>query len=231
MQVEVTAMPRDSKGRRQVKKLRREGKIPGILYGHEFDPIPIAIDEKRFKHLLRHEDLHGLLNLKVEGVEDGDYTVVLKEIQRHPLRDDILHVDFQRIRGDEELTAEVSLHFVGEPVGVKAGGILQHYLYEVTVQCLPKDLPESIEVDISRLNLKENLRIHDLPTLENVHYLNNPEEIVAAVTPKRVREAVAVVEEEAAEEGVEEAPEAAEEAPGEAAPTGEEEETPPEEAQ
>lgn len=178
--------------------------IPGVLYGHGFETLPLAIEERAFKALLRQEKgLHGLLVLKVEGVKDGKHTVLVKEMQRHPLRDDILHVDFQKTRSDEELTAEVSLNFTGEPVGVKAGGILQHYLYEVSVQCLPKDLPEVIEVDIAHLELKENLRISDLPSFEGVRYLNSPEEIVAAVTPKRIREELeAVVEEEVEEEGV-----------------------------
>lgn len=176
--------------------------------------------------LRRERGLHGLLRLRIEGAEDGEHTVVVKEVQRDPIKDHILHVDLQKIHADEELQAVVNLRFVGEPVGVRAGGILNHYLYQVHVQCLPKDLPEYIEVDVSNLNLKQNLRISDLPKLEGVRYLNKPEEIVAAVTPKRVREAaraVRVLFEEAEEEAVSseeeeataEEAETAEEAPAE----------------
>lgn len=213
MQAKLVVAPREVTGKRAARKMRREGLIPGVLYGHEFDSMLLTIDGRTFKALLRQErGMHGLLNLEVEGVKDGEYTVVVKEIQRHPLRDDILHVDFQKIRSDEELTADVSIHFTGEPVGVKEGGILQHYLYQVNVQCLPQNLPQSIEVDISHLALKENLRVHDLPALAGVRYINNPEEIVAAVALKRVRELVTTPEEEALEEAAAEEAMAKEEA-------------------
>ena len=196
MQAELVAAPREETGKEAVKKMRHDGRIPAVLYGHGFDTILISLDERSFKALLRHEKgLHGLLNLRVEGAEESAHMVVVKEVQRHPIKDHILHVDFQKILGDEELHAEVSLHFLGEPAGIKAGGILQHYLYEVTVACLPKDLPEYIEVEISGLNLKENLRINDLVVLEGIRYVNNPEEIVVAVTPKRVKEEEKEVEE------------------------------------
>ncbi len=225
MQTVLNAVPRSHKGKQAAKRLRREGLIPAILYGHKFDPVLLALEEKSFLAALRREKgLHGLLSLKVAGDRDG-HTVVVKEVQRDPLKDHVLHVDLQRIHADEELHAVVSLHFKGEPVGVKAGGILQHYLYEVNVQCLPKDLPEYIPVDVSHLDLKENLRISDLPLLDGVKYINKPEEIVAAVTPKRVREVAKVVTELYEEEAEEEAAAEAEEAAGgKAAPSPEGEE-------
>ena len=214
MQAELVAVPRVEKGKEAAKRMRHAGRIPAVLYGHGFDPILISLDERSFKSLLRHEKgLHGLLAMKVEGDKGDAHTVVVKELQRDPIKDYILHVDFQKIRGDEELHAEVALQFTGEAAGVKAGGIMQHYLYGVTVACMPEDLPELIEVDVSGLNLKENLRIHDLPVMEGIRYINSPEEIVAAVALKRVREE-AKVEEELFAEG-EAAP--AEGAPGEGA--------------
>jgi len=215
MQTELIAAPREETGKEAAKRMRHDGRIPAVLYGHGFDTRLLSLDEKAFKTLLRH-GLHGLLNLKVEGAKEDEHTVLVKEIQRDPIKDHILHVDFQKIRGGEELQAEVSLQFIGEPAGVKAGGILQHYLYEVSVQCLPKDLPEFIEVDISGLELKENLRISDLVTIEGVKYANSPEEIVVAVAPKRVKEEVEVEEELIEGEVPEEVEEGAEaEAPAE----------------
>lgn len=196
MQAKLVAATREDKGKRAAKRMRREGRIPAVLYGHDFEPVTLALDERSFKALLRQgKGLHGLLDLKIEGGKGGEHAVVIKEVQRHPFKDHILHVDFQKIRSGEMLHAEVSLNFIGEPVGVKAGGILQHYLYEVSVQCLPADLPEYFDVDITHLDLKDNLRVSDLPRIEGVKYLNSPEEIVTAVTPKRVREEVRVLEE------------------------------------
>ncbi len=211
MQVELVAAPRAETGKEAAKKMRNEGRLPAALYGHGFNTTLLSLDERSFKALLRHEKgLHGLLNLKVEGDKGGAHTVVVKEVQRHPIKGRILHVDFQKIRSDEEVHTEVALQFVGEPAGVKAGGILQHYLYGLTVACLPGDLPEYIEIDVSGLNLKENLRISNMPQLEGIRYVNNPEEIVVAVTPKRVKEEVREVTELFEEV-----------APGEAAAAGE----------
>ncbi len=205
MQTELVAVPRDETGKEAAKRMRHDGRIPAVLYGHGFKSRLLSLDEREFKALLRH-GLHGLLSLKVEGAKESAQTVVVKEVQRDPIKDYILHVDFQKIRGDEELQAEVVLQFTGEPVGIKAGGILQHNLYEVTVQCLPKDLPDYIEVDISGLDIKDNLRVSDLVSIEGVRYVNNPEEIVAAVAPKKIKEEVAeeeLLEEELAEEAAE----------------------------
>lgn len=216
MEEKLTASPREKTGKEYAKKLRNQGKIPAILYGHRFQPLPICIEEKSFRTLLRKEKgLHGLLQLEVEGMEDGKHTVVVKEVQKDPVKDIILHVDFQKIRLDEEITAEVPLRFVGEPVGVKAGGILQHFLYEISVQCLPVDLPEEITVDVSHLDVRDNLRVEDLPEVKGIKYLNKPEEVVAAVAPKKVKEAAVAAEGEEAEEEAAAAPAGAEEGGGE----------------
>lgn len=221
MQEKLVVYPREGKGKEHCRKLRREGRVPAVIYGHGFDPLPVSLVEKEFRALLRREKgIHGLLSLRVEG--DGEHMVLIKEIQKDPIKDHLLHVDFQRVKADEAISAVVPLKLVGEPRGVRAGGLLQHFLYEVQIQCLPKDLPEEIVVDISRLNVKESLRVSDLPRLEGIRYLNSPEEVVVSITPKRVRAGVRAVveelEEEAEEAAVEEA--AAEEALGEE--TGEE---------
>ncbi len=218
MQVELVAAPREEKGKEAAKRMRHAGRIPAVLYGHGFEAMLISLDERSFKALLRREKgLLGLLNLVVEGDAQQAHTVVVKELQRDPIKDHILHVDFQKIRGDEELQAEVALQFIGEPVGLKAGGILQHLLYSVVVACLPKDLPEHVEVDISGLDVRENLRVSDLPAIEGVRYINNPDEVVTAVTPRRVRDEAKGVEEfleeGVPEEGVPEAAPAEEETP------------------
>ena len=217
MQAELVAAPREETGKKAAKRMRHAGRIPAVLYGHGLDTILISLDERSLKALLRREKgLLGLLNLKLEGGAERAQTVMVKEMQRDPIKDHILHVDFQKVRGDEELQAEVALQFMGEPAGIKAGGILQHLLYSVTVACLPRDLPDYIELDISGLEIRENLRVSDLPVIEGVRYVNSPDEVVTAVTPKRVRDEIKTAE-ELLEEGV---PEEGE--PGEAPPEGEE---------
>ena len=225
METELVVVPREKSGKTASKKQRKEGWVPAVVYGHGFETMLLSVNEREFMALLRQEGgAHGLLNLKVEGLEDGEHTVVVKEIQRHPIKDHILHLDFQKIRKGEEMTTEVALQFVGEPVGVKEGGILQHYLYEITVKCLPKDLPEPIEVDISHLEIKDNVRVSDLIQFEGVEYLNSPEEVVVTVQPKRIHEEIVEeVEEEELEEGEVPEEEAPEEEEAEAAPEKEEE--------
>jgi large subunit ribosomal protein L25 len=228
MQTELVVVPREVKGKKAAKKLRKEGRFPAVVYGHGFESMLLSVNELEFMALLRQAGgVHGLLNLKVEGLEDGEHTVVVKEIQRHPIKDYILHVDFQKIRKGEEMTTEIALHFTGEPVGVKAGGILQHNLYEITVKCLPKDLPESIDLDISHLDIKDNLRVGELAQFEGVEYLNSPEEVVVAVVPKRLKEEIEeeVPEELELEEGEVPEEEAAEGEEAEAASEKEEKKT------
>jgi large subunit ribosomal protein L25 len=216
MQEKLVVYPREGKGKEYCRKLRREGKVPAVIYGHGFEPMPVSLVEKEFRALLRREKgIHGLLSLRVEG--DGEHMVLIKEIQKDPIKDHLLHVDFQRVKADEAISAVVPLKLVGEPRGVRAGGLLQHFLYEVQIQCLPKDLPDEIVVDISRLNVKESLRVGDLPRLEGIRYLNSPEEVVVSITPKRVRAGVRAVVE--LEEEMEEA--AAEDQAAEETPEGE----------
>jgi large subunit ribosomal protein L25 len=200
MQVKLSAAPREVKGKERVRKLRGEGRIPAVLYGHEFEPQLLSLDHHEFVSLLRRRGgLHGLLNLKVEGVKDGEHTVVIKEVQKHPIKDIVLHVDFQRVKETEKIHAEVPLRYSGEPAGVKLGGLLQHSLYEVRVEALPRDLPEHIDLDISGLKLGQSLRVADLPELPGVHYLNNPDETVVMVIARRVKAHLIEGEEEGEE--------------------------------
>jgi|YNPBryantNP2012_1023418.scaffolds.fasta_scaffold04777_2 large subunit ribosomal protein L25 len=220
MQVKLKAEPRTEKGKERARKLRREGRIPAVLYGHEFEPQLLSLDGHEFTSLLRRRGgLHGLLELEVEGAKEGRHTVVIKEVQKHPIKDNILHVDFQRVKETEKIHADVPLRYVGEPAGVKLGGLLQHFLYEVRVEALPRDLPEFIELDISGLKLGQTLKVSDLPQMPGVHYLNSPDENVVMVIARRVKTHLIEVEEEEAAEG---GAEAAAGAAPEAAEAGEE---------
>jgi large subunit ribosomal protein L25 len=198
MQTVIKAALREGRGKEAARRLRKEGKIPAVLYGHGFDAVSLAMGSKEFSALLRRESgIHGLVELRLEGKKGGKYTAVVKEIQRHPLRNTILHVDFQKVKETERIHAEVPLRYVGEPVGVRLGGILQHFLYDVRVECLPGDLPEFIEVDISKMKLGQSLKVADLPRLERVSYMNSPDEVLVSIITKRVKVAGVAMEEEA----------------------------------
>jgi large subunit ribosomal protein L25 len=125
--------------------------------------------------------------------------VVVKEIQRHPIKDIVLHVDFQRVKETEKIQTEVPIYYHGEPEGILTGGLLQHYIYGAKVETLPKDLPERIDLDISGLKLGQSLKVSDLPEHPGVTYLNGPDEIMVSVMARRVKVLLSEEEEEAEE--------------------------------
>ena len=205
MSTAVDAILREDTGKEAARRMRKESRIPAVMYGHEFEPVMLSLDSHEFMALLRREGgIHGLVDLKVEGKKSGKHTVVVKEIQRHPIKDVVLHVDFQRVKETEKLQTEIPIMYHGEPEGIKAGGLLQHYLYEVKVETLPRDLPERLDVDISSLQVGRSIKVSDLPETPGVHYLNSPEEILVSVIARRVR--VGTVAEEEMGEGAAEAP-------------------------
>lgn len=216
MAFELSAEPREGAGRAPSRRLRRTGRVPAIVYGGGEQPSAISLDHNKLVHQMDHEAFYtSILTLKV-GKQDQ--AVVVKAVHRHPAKPEILHLDFQRIVADEEITLHVPVHFVGESgaVGVKEqGGVIDHLLTDVEVSCLPKDLPEFLELDVSNLELNQILHLSDIPLPDGVtstaleHGLDHP---VVAINPPR-REEV-----EEPEEGIEEA--AAPEAP-EAQATGE----------
>ena len=183
---ELKAEPRSDVGKGASRRLRRAGKVPAIVYGAHRDPEPIVVDEHELARQLEHEAFYS--HILVLRFDDGrEERVVLKDIQRHPWKPRVLHLDFQRVSETEAIRMHVPLHFVGEDVapGVKQGGLLTHELIEVEVECLPKDLPEYIEVDVSGLGLGEALHLSDLRLpdgVQLVELLRGPEHDVAVVS-------------------------------------------------
>lgn len=159
----VTATSRSDAGKGASRRLRRQGRVPGIVYGGDQPPQAISLSNNEMMKHLEHEAFYShVLELDVDGVAQS---VILKALQRHVYRAGILlHVDFQRVVADQALHVHVPVHFVGEErsVGAKRGGVISHLLNEVEVICLPKDLPEFIEVDVSGLDIGESLHLSDL---------------------------------------------------------------------
>ena len=187
----VTATSRSDAGKGASRRLRRQGHVPGIVYGGDQPPQAISVSNNEMMKHLEHEAFYShVLELDVDGVAQS---VILKALQRHVYRAGVLlHVDFQRVVADQALHVHVPLHFVGDErsVGAKRGGVISHLLNEVEVICLPKDLPEFIEVDVSGLDIGESLHLSDLTLPEAVrlaslsHGESGDLAVVTVVPPK-----------------------------------------------
>jgi large subunit ribosomal protein L25 len=202
---DLIAETREGQGKGASRRLRREGKVPAIIYGAGRPPRQLAFDHNKVIKQLENESFYSsILNIKVG---ENSQAAIVKDIQRHPAKAIIMHLDFQRIVDDEKIKMNVPIHLVGaeDAVGVKeGGGSVSHLKTDVEVSCLPKDLPEYFEVDISALGLDEMLHLSDIKVPDGVELPElalGPEHDQAIVSIHVIK--VAVVEEETAEEGAE----------------------------
>ena len=206
-------------GSRAVRRLRREGKIPGVIYGHGTDPLPVAVVARELRVALNSEaGANQLLSLDTGS---GTYLTIARDMQRHPVAQTVTHVDFVIVRRDEVISADVPIAVVGEATEVHHGdGLVEQQMFTLPINALPSDIPSSIEADVSELTIGGQVRVSDLTLPAGVTTDVDPETAVVIGQPPRV-----VVEEEAvegeAEEGAE--GEAAAESPGEAAEAASEE--------
>jgi len=175
-------------GSAESRRLRRQGLIPGVLYGRE-QPVAISIPERDLRTALTSKGgLNAVLDVVVEG--GSAHSSVLKEYQQDPVRGLITHVDLQEVRLDQPIHATVPLHLHGEPVGVKEGGVLSQVINELNVEALPMEVPEHLEVDVSAMHIGDTFRLSALPVPDGVTLLDDLEEtVLATVTqPTRVEE-------------------------------------------
>jgi large subunit ribosomal protein L25 len=207
--VEVTlgAEARSGTGKGVARKLRAAGKIPATLYGTGGEPVSLAVDAKALTHALHTEaGRNVLIDLQVNG---ETVLTMARELQRDPVKGSYIHVDFLRINRDQAIHVDVPIHVDGESPGVKEGGVVEHHLWNVRVECLPGNVPENIIADITPLGIGSSLHVADLQLSEGVKMLTNPDEIVLSVVVPQVlkveeevpAEAVEAVEGEAAPEG------------------------------
>lgn len=211
---DLVAELREDQGKGASRRLRREGKVPAILYGGGRPPRNLAFDHNKLLQHLDHEAFYS--SILTITVGDKSQPAILKDLQRHPAKRQIIHMDMQRILEDEEIRVHVPLHFIGEQVapGVKqSGGSVSKLMTDVEVSCLPKNLPEYLEVDISKLELDEMLYLSDIKVPEGVALteLAHGEEHDHAIVSIHVHKAApieeeAVVEAEEAVEGAEAEP-------------------------
>ena len=168
---------RKEKGTRAARRMRREMKIPAVLYGGGEAPVPLMLGKNQVDKNLQQEAVFShILTLKLPGSKVVQ--AILKEVQRHPSKEAVLHLDFQRVKADEAIHVNVPLHFVGEEksVGVKKGGIVVRNMTEVEVSCLPSNLPEYIEVDLTNVDIGETVHLSELKAPEGVTIIESHEE-------------------------------------------------------
>jgi len=179
MAVKLKATERNDLRGSVTKQLRSEGFIPGVVYGKEKDTKSISVNELDLIKTVRDEGRNAIISLDIENSDSID--VMLHEYQMHPVRDEILHVDFYAIDLTEEIDVLVALRLEGEAQGSKDGGILQQPLFELQVRAKPNEIPDEITVDISSLEIGESIAISDLPQKDEYEFLEDPETTVAVV--------------------------------------------------
>jgi large subunit ribosomal protein L25 len=191
--------PRTQFKKGPARRLRRSGRIPAIIYSENGQPVPISVDAHDFYVTFKDISESTIITVKSNGDE---HDVLLKDYQEDLLTGQILHIDFYEVEKGRTLRTNVALHTVGTPVGVREGGILETVMHELEVECLPKDIPQSFEVDVSELNINDALHVSDIEVPEGVTVLNSEDQTVAMVGTVR-EEPAEEEEEEAPEEGLE----------------------------
>ncbi|MDR2951989.1 MAG: 50S ribosomal protein L25 [Treponema sp.] len=202
--VVLQAKNRQITGSAESRRIRRVGRIPAVIYGRSGKAVSVDLDSVDFIQGVKGISESTIVTVEVDG---KSYDAFVKDTQRNIINGKILHIDFYEVESGIALRAKVSLHLHGNPIGVREGGNLENPLHEIEIECLPKDLPERIEIDISGLKVNQSLHVRDIPLAEGIRLLSNPEQVVALVKFAKA-EAVTPAAAEAA----------AEAAPGAAAP-------------
>jgi len=193
--VVIEAQKRDKIDKASRSALRKEGKVPAIFYSKHHEPLPVQFSERAI-HPLVFTSKTSLITLNVEGHEELD--CIIKDVQFDPVTEKIVHIDLLGLKKGEKIQIEVPVKLIGNAIGIKEGGILQHTLHKVEIECLPSDIPEHLEIDVANLKLGQAIHAGDLK-FDNFILLNSPEAIIAAVTHPKVEQVAEPVAGEVAE--------------------------------
>lgn len=181
-QVTLTAMPRDARGGRAVKKLRRAGQVPGVVYGREFgQPLAIAIDARELRDAMQGRGLNAVINLAIKG--RGTTPVMVSDHQVDVVSRHLIHIDLHAVNLNEVVQANVPVLCVGSAPGVRAGGILDVVLHEVTVEALPAEIPDHVEVDVGELQINQTIHLRDIKPPKGAKLVDDPGAIVVSLHP------------------------------------------------
>jgi len=182
--LEVSARESDQIGSRRVRRLRREGFVPGVLYGKGHTRAILVKERALRTALTGPSGLHAIVDVVIEG-QKTPHHAVLKQYQQHPIRGTLTHVDFHEVRLDQPIQATVAVQLVGEAPGAKEGGVVQQVTRELRVEALPTEIPEHIDADVSSLEVGGTIRLEELPAIEGVAYLDDPETVLATCAISR----------------------------------------------
>lgn len=193
---QISVNARSVSGRQAVKRLRAEGSIPGVIYGSKKAPQSVSINGRSLSQLLRSETgEHGLFDISVEAENKADSwsgPVLIKEVQHDVVTGHVLHVDFQAVNLTEKIHVPVSIHLEGEAIGVRQdSGVLEHFMREVDLECLPTDIPDSLSIDISELKIGDSLHVGDLQIPEGAKILEDEDAVIVTVQAPRKEEVAA----------------------------------------
>lgn len=181
----LTVHPREPGGSRQARRLRRDGNVPGIVYGGGDEPVAFQVAARTLRHALAGAG--AVLDLTIEGGKAGP--VVIKDLSRHPVTGETVHLDLLRVRLDQKIQATVALELTGaeDAPGVKNGGVLEHVVRELTIEALPTDIPDSLSHDVSGMEVGDTLTLASLVAPATVALLDDPETVLATLTPPRLQ--------------------------------------------
>lgn len=193
----INARTREGTGKGAARSSRREGRIPGVLYGHGEESVSLSVDANELQKLVHSISIENTI-VDLDIGKGDPYKVLIREVQRHPFRDEFIHIDFFHVAMDEKIQVEIPIVLIGTPTGVKnKGGVMDHQLRELEVFCLPGNIPEKVEIDVSNLDIGDSIHVSDIQ-LPDVEVLTDLDRSVVAVLAPTVIE----VEEAAAEEAI-----------------------------
>lgn len=181
----LSVAARTPEGSRSARRLRRTGQVPGVVYGGGEDPIAFQVDARELRQALAHAG--AVLDLSIDNAKATP--VVLKELNRHPVNGETVHLDLFRVRLDVKIQSAVGLELVGieDAPGVKEGGVLEHVTRELTIEALPNDIPDAIRLDVSEMQIGDTLTLEAVDAPDNVTLLDDPETVLATLTPPRLQ--------------------------------------------
>ena len=182
----LSATPRTETGKGVARKLRAQHSVPGVLYGHHREPQPLVLDARELDRLVeRYATETTVVEL---GLDGQSVRTLIREVQRHPVKRNVLHVDFQALVAGEKVTVDIPIVLLGTPAGVKLGGVLDQTMRELTVEVDPSNIPNHIDIDVSGLELGQSIHVSDVPLAEGVTVLDDPDTTICVVAPPRVAE-------------------------------------------